>query len=163
MEHEVVNLPSASVLAVVRKELVSRKPATKPLAVFADPVFSRDDPRIELLDSRPNLQKTATTTAYEVELLENKSGVSKFGRLRFSREEADGIAALAPPSEILKATDFAATKEMMVSANLQQIVSCISLLTPYSITAGPNCRGRIIAGRPTRRTAGWFPETKRDI
>jgi CHAT domain-containing protein len=118
-DHEIVSLPSASVLAELRKELVNRKPAPKPLAVFADPVFSSDDPRVDLQETRPSLQKAVTTTAYGVDL-ESKSGMPKFGRLRFSREEADAIAALAARSEILKATDFAASKEMMVSANLQQ-------------------------------------------
>ena len=45
VEHEVISLPSASTLAVLRRELSGRKPATKALALFADPVFSVDDAR----------------------------------------------------------------------------------------------------------------------
>jgi len=45
-EHEVVNLPSASVLAVLRGEIAGRKPAPKTVAVLADPVFELNDTRV---------------------------------------------------------------------------------------------------------------------
>ena len=47
VEHEVVHLPSASALAVLRRELAGRKPAAKAVAVLADPVFSADDTRVK--------------------------------------------------------------------------------------------------------------------
>jgi hypothetical protein len=40
VQHEIVTLPSASTLAVLRNELNSRSPAAKTVAVIADPVFS---------------------------------------------------------------------------------------------------------------------------
>jgi hypothetical protein len=43
VEHEVVNLPSASTIAVLRRELAGRKPAARMLAMLADPIFSKDD------------------------------------------------------------------------------------------------------------------------
>ncbi|HEU5132459.1 MAG TPA: CHAT domain-containing protein, partial [Pyrinomonadaceae bacterium] len=46
VDHEIVNLPSASVLAVLREEFGSRKPASKAVAVLADPVFSANDARL---------------------------------------------------------------------------------------------------------------------
>ena len=46
VEHEIVTLPSASTLAVMRKELALRKPAARTLALVADPVFSAEDPRV---------------------------------------------------------------------------------------------------------------------
>src|SRR5207249_7965029 len=45
--HELVSLPSASTLAVLRRELATRAPAPKALAVLADPVFARTDPRVK--------------------------------------------------------------------------------------------------------------------
>ncbi len=39
VEHEIISLPSASTLAIQRKELAGRQPAPKMLAVIADPVF----------------------------------------------------------------------------------------------------------------------------
>jgi len=46
VDHEIVNLPSASVLWVLREEFSNRKPASKTVAVLADPVFSADDARL---------------------------------------------------------------------------------------------------------------------
>jgi CHAT domain-containing protein/tetratricopeptide (TPR) repeat protein len=45
--HEIVSLPSASTLAVLRKELENRKPAPKTVAVLADPVFDKNDERFK--------------------------------------------------------------------------------------------------------------------
>src|SRR5436305_11749540 len=44
--HEIVSLPSASALALQRRELAGRQPAPKMLAVIADPVFDRTDVRL---------------------------------------------------------------------------------------------------------------------
>src|SRR6185436_12066947 len=46
VDHEIVNLPSASVLALLREEFGNRKPASKSVAVIADPVFTANDPRL---------------------------------------------------------------------------------------------------------------------
>src|SRR5262249_36670027 len=46
VDHEIVNLPSASTLAAMRSQLGSRQPAPKSIAIFADPVFSPNDQRI---------------------------------------------------------------------------------------------------------------------
>ena len=46
VEREIVYLPSASTLAVLRRELQNRKPAPKTIAVFADPVFDKNDERL---------------------------------------------------------------------------------------------------------------------
>jgi CHAT domain-containing protein len=45
-DHEVVSLPSASTVALLRRETEGRTPAVKLAVVLADPVFSRDDPRV---------------------------------------------------------------------------------------------------------------------
>ncbi len=47
-EHEVVNLPSASVLSVVRRETSGRQAVAKAVAVLADPVFEANDARVAL-------------------------------------------------------------------------------------------------------------------
>ncbi len=44
--HEIVTLPSASSLALLRRELGLRPPAPAALAMFADPVFGPDLPRL---------------------------------------------------------------------------------------------------------------------
>jgi CHAT domain-containing protein len=46
--HEIVNLPSASALAMLRQQELTRTSPAKVVAVLADPVFSKDDPRVPL-------------------------------------------------------------------------------------------------------------------
>ena len=45
-EHEIVYLPSASVLSILRSESANRKPAPLSVAVIANPVFTADDERL---------------------------------------------------------------------------------------------------------------------
>ncbi|MCA1621726.1 MAG: CHAT domain-containing protein [Acidobacteria bacterium] len=45
-DHEVVSLPSASTLAVLRRETAGRARGAKAVAVFADPVFDAGDERV---------------------------------------------------------------------------------------------------------------------
>ena len=85
--HEVVALPSASALAVQRQALARRQPAAKRLAVLADPVFDRQDPRVTAQGSP-------------------QGDPPVFARLPASRREAEAIAALAPRGESLVALDF---------------------------------------------------------
>ncbi|HXG68142.1 MAG TPA: tetratricopeptide repeat protein, partial [Blastocatellia bacterium] len=46
LRHEIVNLPSASILAVMRQELRGRAPAPQAVAILADPVFDISDERL---------------------------------------------------------------------------------------------------------------------
>ncbi|HYY95255.1 MAG TPA: CHAT domain-containing protein [Pyrinomonadaceae bacterium] len=48
-KHEIVNTPSASALAELRREQQGRKPATKGVAVLADPVFEKEDERVKAI------------------------------------------------------------------------------------------------------------------
>ncbi len=119
VDHEVVSLPSASVLGVLRRETAGRGAAPRTVAILADPVFDRGDPRVG------GLSKGRTTGAEEVSLVDvqrsaAESGLPGFVRLRFSRQEADEIARLAPEGEKLKALDFAASRVAATSAELGQ-------------------------------------------
>ncbi|MFL6292671.1 MAG: CHAT domain-containing protein [Thermoanaerobaculia bacterium] len=94
--HEVVTLPSASALAVIRRE--TRAPASATLAVVADPVFDANDPRVAV--------RVAAVRG------------SRLGRLPYSREEAESLLALAPPAERLGALGFDASRETVLSGRL---------------------------------------------
>ena len=52
--HEIVTASSASVVAAARREAVERAPSTLRVAVLADPVYERDDPRIAANKRRPH-------------------------------------------------------------------------------------------------------------
>jgi CHAT domain-containing protein len=46
VNHEIVSLPSASVLGLLRQQYKDRKPAPNAVAVLADPVFGKNDSRV---------------------------------------------------------------------------------------------------------------------
>jgi CHAT domain-containing protein len=114
VDHEIVSLPSASVLSVLREELGNRKPASKGVAVLADPVFSTDDARLA------QAVKTAVKDSPFVDAQRSaaESGTNDLVRLRFSRQEADEIARLAGEKRILTAVDFAANRATATDARL---------------------------------------------
>jgi hypothetical protein len=47
VKHEIITLPSASTLAILRQNYADRKPPSQTLAILADPVFSPDDERVK--------------------------------------------------------------------------------------------------------------------
>jgi CHAT domain-containing protein len=113
LHHEVVNIPSASSLAVHRVSLANRKPAPKAVAVLADPVFSANDPRMSKANSE--LKREATPTNGETRLIQhladNSTGTLSIRRLPFTRQEANQILAVAQRSGNLEALDFRANRE----------------------------------------------------
>jgi CHAT domain-containing protein/Tfp pilus assembly protein PilF len=100
VNHEIVAVPSASVLAAVRRESIGRKAADKTIAILADPVFSATDARVA------NNTRAAQDESQE------------FVRLRFSRIEADEIARMVPGDGTLKALDFDASRDRVLTGDL---------------------------------------------
>jgi CHAT domain-containing protein/Tfp pilus assembly protein PilF len=119
-DHEIISLPSASVLAVLRRETAGRKPTDKSIAVFADPVFDSNDPRIRLSGKEPASTDKETASMGDVKRSANESGLGDFARLRFSRQEADQIARFAAENKKLEAVDFAASRATAISPELAQ-------------------------------------------
>jgi len=130
VEHEIVNLPSASTLAVLRRETSGHQPAPKTLAVLADPIFERGDERLK---ARP-VEKRASDAGSNARADEwrgrgevittsaKQSGLTDAGlrirRLPGTRREADEIVKLVPPTDYKKALDFAANRETATSPDL---------------------------------------------
>ena len=130
-KHEIVTLPSASVLAVLRRELLGRASAPKAVAVLADPVFRSDDPRIGVAEMRQggdeasgsnvaSPRRNGAASQADVESSAKELGVRGFKRLRFSRQEAEAITAIAPGGKSLKAIDFAANRATATSLELSR-------------------------------------------
>jgi CHAT domain-containing protein len=114
IEHEIVTLPSASVLAVLREEFANRKPASKAVAVLADPVFSATDSRLTGKTSAAEVGAASFDAVRSAE----ESGLGGLVRLRFSRQEAEEIARLAGDKRNLKALDFSANRAVATDARL---------------------------------------------
>jgi CHAT domain-containing protein len=110
--NEIINLPSASILPLLRENLPARTPNGKTLALFADAVFTDKDVRL------PS-KKISSTGQIEIKLNAFDSRL-KLSRLPFSRREANAIMAIAPPKETFAALDFAASRETLLKTNLKQ-------------------------------------------
>jgi CHAT domain-containing protein len=107
-EHEILSLPSASALVMLRQEPAAgpRSPVT--VAVLADPVFQAADPRVA-----PGALAAADRL--------RGGGVAdggRFDRLPSSRREAEEILALVPPGRRLAALGFAANRRTVLSGRL---------------------------------------------
>src|SRR5262249_61899317 len=100
--HEIIALPSASSLAMLRNVDARRSPAPKTIAVFADPVFATDDPRVK---RTPTATRSAQRSRHH----------EAFARLPFTRTEAQAIASLVPEDSRLQATDFTASLALATS------------------------------------------------
>ena len=126
--HEIVSLPSASVLGVLRRELGERGSAPKTLAVLADPVFDKNDQRVRATniaqqrDEPQQIKKDRekTTRPSDLQRATREMGLNSFDRLALSRREADLITALASRGQPLKALDFAASRATATSPALGQ-------------------------------------------
>lgn len=132
--HEVVSLPSASTLGVLRKEFAGHQPAPKIAAVLADPVFDKDDERVKISKSKTGPAKERARPIdgrIDAKISENEliRSVRDFGftddelyfpRLPSTRREAEAIVAVAPPAYSRKDVDFAASKANARDAALGQ-------------------------------------------
>ena len=128
VNHEIVSLPSASVLAVLRRELAGRLPLSNKIAVLADPVFRSDDPRLKAdvskIEKAPkeSLARSGSSNDFksDVERSAWESGVGTLPRLQHSREEAKAIVRQTPARQVMLALDFAANRETVISDQLEQ-------------------------------------------
>ena len=116
-KYEIVNLPSASTLALLQSVAANRKPAVKSVAVLADPVFEADDPRV--VSNIKNIKRPRSNDVY---LAMRDAGISPDGvqipRLIASGAEADEIIAVAPSYTGFKAVGFDANREIVLGSQL---------------------------------------------
>jgi CHAT domain-containing protein/Flp pilus assembly protein TadD len=131
VNHEIVNLPSASTLAVLRRESTGRQPAMKSVVVLADPVFNAQDERIKKNASGATDTGAKTESVSErrglglaVEKSAQESGLTdaalRIPRLPGTRREAQAILALAPGLGSKQALDFDASRATAFSSDLGQ-------------------------------------------
>jgi CHAT domain-containing protein/tetratricopeptide (TPR) repeat protein len=121
--HEVVNLPSASTLALVRGTWNQERRWSKTARIFADPVFEADDPRIR--NGKPvttagvhSGQSRSTTVESLKRALRDVGGpgTTAVPRLLETRREARDIAKLVPRVDV--ALDFDANRASAMSPTL---------------------------------------------
>jgi CHAT domain-containing protein len=135
-DHEVVNLPSISVLAALKKQSSQRAPAAGAVAVLADPVFDAKDPRVHRKKTSatvPSMTESAHRGGEETFFSDQLSkslllrsageisgarGGTLFPRLPFAKAEADAILHDVPVGQGMRAVDFAASRATATSPEL---------------------------------------------
>jgi CHAT domain-containing protein/Tfp pilus assembly protein PilF len=133
VQHEIISLPSASVIAVLRRELLGRRRAPKTIAVLADPVFDKDDARVKQternrpqngLANRPVNPESGPSIVLTKAIPDGAGtrgkGELNLPRLPFSRREAEAILAAAPPGEGMGAFNFQASRATALSPELSR-------------------------------------------
>lgn len=118
VRHEIVALPSATLLLALRREAQQRSVPKQAIAVIADPVFDSEDVRVAMGKSKAS-QKLADA-ASELKQSLREVGETGLARLPFTRREADEIALLVPEPQRKIALDFAAQREIFLQANLSE-------------------------------------------
>lgn len=118
VHHEIINLPSASVLTVLRQAAQDRKPAARAIAVIADPVFEATDPRLKPPRAKQPPIDSLAAQNLERALRDVAGERGALSRLPFTRAEANAIRALVPGA--LTALDFKASKTLATSPELRQ-------------------------------------------
>jgi CHAT domain-containing protein len=129
VDHEIVSLPSASALAVLRREMTGRAAAAKTLAILADPVFSSNDTRVKGTSSAQSenassaqLRRRAADDVLQrsAEQAGLHSSDLRIPRLPGTRREAAGILELLPETERKQAFDFDASRATFLNPELSQ-------------------------------------------
>ena len=125
LNHEIVELPSASVLEVLQAQKRAQ-PAPRQVAMFADPVFSTQDSRLLLKNSQKrecsqdrrltaNKRPLGDGSSFSQNVIERRVS---FSRLLFSGEEADAVLSLVAPEDRLDARGFLANLENATNPQL---------------------------------------------
>jgi len=116
--HEIINLPSASTIAILRQQITHRQTPSKMLAVIADPIFSHDDQRIQS-EKQQSSQYSQQISQQQLTRSVKEFNIT-FDRLPFTRQEAEQILKLVSPSIRKQALDFAANRETALNQDLSQ-------------------------------------------
>ncbi|MGF1676911.1 MAG: CHAT domain-containing protein [Rivularia sp. (in: cyanobacteria)] len=118
LNHEIVNLPSASTIAIQREKIAKRKIAPKKIAILADPVYSSNDQRVtgkeETINPELDLERSALNRSAKSL---NRTG---WDRLPNTKIEAQEILKLFPSTDTLQAFNFDANYNLATSKNLNQ-------------------------------------------
>lgn len=121
--HEIVSAPSASTIAILRRSYGARTPASKAIAVLADPVFDRSDPRVKPGTAKERQAGPPVLRNIVLRSAEQSGALAEGGtlaRLPFSKQEASAILSLVPPHKRKGALGFDASRSTAMSGELSQ-------------------------------------------
>ncbi|GAB4295054.1 MAG: hypothetical protein Fur0025_31970 [Oscillatoriaceae cyanobacterium] len=115
VKHEIVNLPSASSLAILRQQVNQRPGAPKKAAILADPVFGLSDSRVS---GKPQTGNDNLVSQIVINSARDVGINGELAPLPNTRQEAAAILSLVPDAEEFAAFDFAANRETATSSQM---------------------------------------------
>jgi CHAT domain-containing protein len=149
--HEVVELPSASVMAAIRRRTAGRPPARRRLAVLADPLVRQPDagghapvPGIaaaSFVRQAPAASDVAVSRSLE------DLGLRQLAPLPYAREEAAAILQLVPPAERLGAVGAAASCDLVREGSLAPYAIVHFAVHALVHPSLPDLSGLVLAAR----------------
>jgi CHAT domain-containing protein len=110
--HEVVRIPSASALAVLREGIAARKTKTRDIAILADPVFDAHDERFAA-----SLQPQTPVVVGALSRSITETGLT-IPRLVYSQAEAKSIVEAAPRGSTFVKKGFEANRDFVANGSL---------------------------------------------
>lgn len=153
--HEIVVLPSATTLSVLRRGLANRSSAPKLIAALADPVFDENDERLQTAKRKSgsnaaivsvSSRRSATTPAWSdlkrtaQDLGDDGEGLG-LTRLPFTRDEAKAIAKMVGANDRTVQLDFDANRRSATDPNLAQYRFVHFATHGFLNSAHPNLSG----------------------
>ena len=107
-QHDVINVPSASILGELRKEASRRGVRDKVLAAFGDPVFAEQKQNEQIASQR------------SIEIEGDSVDPVSMGRLFYSAREIENLRQVASEERTFAATESEATRDQLLSMDLSQ-------------------------------------------
>lgn len=124
-EHEVINLPSISTLAEVRRQGTVPDPRQKVVSIIADPVFDIQDPRVHNRSQNATAGASKEKAEEQAPLIMTLRDFDDFNngdsipRLFHTLSEAKAILRLVPQDLATLATDFDAARSNVLTPEIE--------------------------------------------
>jgi CHAT domain-containing protein len=118
-QHDIINVPSASILGELRKEAAHRRVHAKALAVFGNPIFATQ--KEQTASNQTDDQSKHATRS--IELDRDGSAPPTVDRLFYSAREIANLRDVATEEQTFTASDYDATRDKLLSMDF----------TPYAI------------------------------
>jgi CHAT domain-containing protein len=118
LKHEVISIPSALTLAALGKMKNNRDGGVKPIAVIADPVFDRDDPRVGKTQAKVVQAGEDAYLSRSLRSFVVSDTPQKLSRLPSTMREAHSIAEAADGACDVT-TGLAATKDYVLNGGVK--------------------------------------------
>lgn len=124
-KYEIINVPSASILGQIRQERQNRRPSTKILAAFGDPVFAsnyaqfKNSSSNEVLAAEKGTAEPWRRAWRDIEMSADALDAAVIQPLIYSKFELKNLSDIAGPGSLV-ARGFNASRQVLEETDLSQ-------------------------------------------